>query len=405
MASEKLTAGKVARARAPGMIGDGSGLWLRIAPGGSKGWIFRFMIAGRGREMGLGSVDDITLAEARELARECRKLCKQGADPIEARRDQRAALRLEGARSMTFEACAEAYIIAHRASWENKHANDWARTLKAFVFPVFGALPVQAIDVALVMKAVEPIWGQKPETAARLRGRVESVLDWATARGYRQGENPARWKGHLENLLPKKTKVHRVEHHAALPFVEIGGFVAALRQQSGVAARALEFCILTAMRTSEVLGATWDEVNLAERHWTIPLGRMKGEREHRVPLSDRAIEILGEMRALHATLVFPGSRGRTLSHFAMLRVLRAMGRDDLTAHGFRSSFRDWAAECTNFPREVCEQALAHTIENKVEAAYRRGDLLEKRRQLMRAWARYCAAPAITGEVVKLAVAK
>jgi integrase len=304
---------------------------------------------------------------------------------------------------MTFEECASAYVAAHQTGWKNeKHAKQWPQTLKAFVFPVLGSLPVQAVDVALVMRAVEPIWTQKPETAGRVRGRIEAVLDWATARGYRQGENPARWRGHLENLLPKKSRVHRVKHHAALPFVEIAAFIAELRRQEGVGARVLEFAILTATRTGEAIGATWDEVDLAEKHWTIPGERMKGEVTHRVPLSDRAIEILGEMRGLQeGELVFPGSRSRPLSHSAMLRVLRAMGRRDVTVHGFRSTFRDWASECTNFPREVCEAAMAHAIDSKVEAAYRRGDLFNKRRHLMAAWARYCAAPAITGEVIGL----
>jgi len=402
MASEKLTARKVARARGPRMIGDGSGLWLRISAGGSRGWIFRFMLAGRSREMGLGSVEDITLAEARELARECRKLCRQGIDPIEARRDQRTALRLEDARSITFEECAERYLIAHRAGWGNGHASNWASSLRAFVFPVFGALPVQAIDVALVMKALEPIWSTKSETASRVRGRIESVLDWATARGYRQGDNPARWRSHLENLLPKKSRVHRVKHHAALPYVEIAAFMVALRLQDGVAARALELAILTGVRSDEALGATWDEVDLVEKHWTIKASRMKSGVTHRVPLSGRVIEILGELRALQESeLVFPGSRRRPLSHSAMLRVLRAMGRRDLTVHGFRSTFRDWASECTNFQPEVKEMALAHAIDSKVEAAYRRGDLFNKRRQLMALWDRHCAAPAIAGKVVRL----
>ena len=409
MASEKLTVLKVARARTSGMIGDGKGLWLRVAPGGSKSWIFRFMIAGRGREMGLGSVDDITLAEARELARECRKLCRQGTDPIEARRAQRAAARLETAQTMTFEECASAYVAAHQTGWKNeKHAKQWPQTLKAFVFPVLGSLPVQAVDVALVMRAVEPIWTQKPETAGRVRGRIEAVLDWATARGYRQGENPARWRGHLENLLPNKTKLRRVEHLAALPYTEIADFMTKLRQRGGIYARALEFMILTAARTSEVREATWYEIDLAEKHWTISAERMKADREHRVPLSERAIEILGEMGALRqGRFAFSGSRaGRPLSHMAMLRVLQGdMGRNDLTVHGFRSSFRDWSAECTNFPREVCEAALAHAVKSKVEAAYRRGDLFEKRRQLMAAWARYCAAPAGGAKVVPLAAAR
>jgi integrase len=408
MASEKLTAVKVAKARIPGMLGDGKGLWLRIAPGGSKSWVFRFMLAGRSREMGLGSVDDVTLAEARELARECRKLCTQGIDPIETRRARRAALRLESARAMTFEECATAYIAAHEVGWKNeKHAKQWPQTLKASVYPVFGSLPVQAVDVGLVMKAVEPIWIEKPETAARIRGRIEAVLDWATARGYRQGENPARWKGHLKNLLPAKTKLRRVEHLAALPYAEIGDFVTQLRRRDGIDARALEFAILTAARAGEVRGATWDELDLGGPHWTISAERMKADREHRVPLSDRALEILLDMQKFRqGALVFPGGRvGRPLSHMAMLRVLGAMGRDDVTVHGFRSSFRDWAAECTNFPREVCEAALAHTIKSRVEAAYRRGDLFEKRRLLMAAWARYCAAPVRdAADIVPLAVA-
>jgi integrase len=407
MASEKLTATRVARARVPGMTGDGGGLWLRITAGGSKGWIFRFMLAGRSRAMGLGSVNYVTLAEARELARQYRKLVKQGLDPIEARRAESTALQLEAARAITFEQCADYYIIAHQAEWEDKTANDWAATLKAYVFPVFGALPIQAVDTALVMKAIEPLWLTKLETARRIRGRIESILDWAAARGYRVGENPARWRGHLENLLAKRSKVHRVKHHAALPFVEIAAFITELRHQQGAAARALEFAVLTGARSDEALGATWDEVDFAEKHWTIPGERMKGEVTHRVPLSDRAIEILGEMHVLRQSdLVFPGRGGGNLSHFAMRRVLAAMDRDDLTVHGFRSTFRDWASECTNFPREVCEAALAHAIESKVEAAYRRGDLFQKRRQLMAAWARYCAAPAITstGKVVGLAAA-
>jgi len=404
MASEKLTILKVARARTPGMLGDGKGLWLRVASGGSKSWVFRFMLAGRGREMGLGSLDEISLGEARELARECRKLCRQGIDPIEARRAQRASLRLESTRSMTFEECATAYIAAHQAGWNNpKHAKQWPSTLKAYAYPVFGSLPVQAIDVGLVIRAVEPIWYSKPETASRVRGRIEAVLDWATARAYRQGENPARWRGHLENLLPNKTKLHRVEHHAALPYAEIGKFMAGLRQREGISARALEFAILTAARTGEVTGARWDEVNRAERLWTIPAERMKADREHRIPLCDRALEIVGEMDAIRqGTLIFPGARAeRPLSHMAMLRVLEAMGRSDLTVHGFRSVFRDWAAERTNFPRELCEAALAHAVESRVEAAYRRGDLFEKRQLLMAAWDCYCTAQAGSAQIVPL----
>jgi integrase len=411
MASEKLTAGKITRARTPGtMLGDGRNLWLRVAPGGSKSWVFRYMIFGRSREMGLGSVDDVTLEEARELARDARRLVRQGADPIEKRREQMAALDLERAKVMTFKECAERYIGAQQVAWRNsKHAAQWPATLEAYVYPAFGSLSVQAIDVALVMKALDPIWAAKPETASRVRGRIESVLDWASARGYRRGENPARWRGHLENLLPNKTKVRRVEHHAALPYAELPEFMAKLRNPkdaADVAAQALAFLILTAARTGEVIGAKWSEIDFKERLWVVPGKRMKAHKEHRVPLSAPALAILeARPEGGKGDFVFPSSRGgRRLSDMALLRALTAMGRDDLTVHGFRSTFSDWCSERTNFPAAVREMALAHTIENKVEEAYRRGDLLEKRRQLMAAWARYCAAPVITAKVVPIATA-
>ena len=305
---------------------------------------------------------------------------------------------------MTFAACAERYIASHKVGWRNpKHAAQWPATLGTYVYPVFGSLPVQAVDVGLVMKAIEPIWVQKPETAGRVRGRIERVLDWATARGYRQGENPARWRGHLENLLPKKSKVRRVEHHAALPYVEIGAFMAELRQQEGVPARALEFAILTAARTGEVIGAKWDEIDLDERLWTVPAERMKAGKEHRVPLSDVALAIVEERRKIQQDdHIFPGGKaGRPISNMAMLMLLRRMGRGDLTAHGFRSSFRDWAAERTTFPAEVAEMALAHTVSDKVEAAYRRGDLFQKRRYLMEAWAKFCATVKASGQAAPI----
>ncbi len=267
---------------------------------------------------------------------------------------------------------------------------------------MFGDLPVAAVDTALVTKAIEPVWTLKPETASRVRGRIESVLDWAKARGYRAGDNPARWRGHLDNLLPARSKVRRVEHHAALPYGEAAAFMAELRRQEGMAARALEFAILTAARTSEVLGARWGEINIAERLWTVPGERMKAGREHRVPLSDAAMAIIEAMaERRQGEFVFAGARGGTLSNMAMLMLLRRMGRGDLTAHGFRSTFRDWAAERTNFPADVAEMALAHTVADKVEAAYRRGDLFAKRRQLAEAWARFCDAPAAAGQVVPL----
>lgn len=399
-----LTARQVQTQKVPGLFADGGGLYLQVAPTGAKTWIFRFQLAGRRRDMGLGSAGVYSLAEARQKAVDARRLVAEAIDPIEHRAGQAAAGALAAVKAMTFRACADQYISSHRAGWRNpKHAAQWPATLSTYVYPSFGALPVQAVDVGLVMMAVEPIWATKPETAGRVRGRIESILDWATARGYRQGENPARWRGHLENLLPARSKVRRVEHHAALPYPEIGAFVIELRQQEGVAARALEFAILTAARTGEVIGARWDEINIAARLWTIPAERMKAAKEHRVPLSDAALAIVNAMAAIRTgDHVFPGGRaGRPISNMAMLMLLRRMGRGDLTAHGFRSSFRDWAAERTGFPAEVAEMALAHAVADKVEAAYRRGDLFEKRRQLAEAWAKFCGAPTAEGRVVPI----
>lgn len=400
----KLTALAITQAKRRGYYGDGGGLFLQVSASGAKSWVFRFKESGRLREMGLGPTHTVSLAEARQKALECRKARLDGRDPIEARKQERMQTKFDVAKTITFAACAERYIASHKAGWRNsKHAAQWPATLATYVYPVFGSLPVQAVDVGLVMKAIEPIWVQKPETAGRVRGRIENVLDWATARGYRQGENPARWRGHLENLLPKKAKVRRVEHHAALPYAEIAAFIAELRRQEGVAARALEFAILTAARTGEVIGAKWDEIDLGERLWTVPAERMKAGKEHRVPLSDAALAILEDLRKVQRdNFVFPGGKvGRPISNMAMLMLLRRMGRGDLTAHGFRSSFRDWAAERTTFPTAVAEMALAHTVSDKVEAAYRRGDLFQKRRQLSDAWAKYCAAAPAAGQVVPI----
>jgi integrase len=394
----KLTTISVRQAKRRGLYGDGGGLFLQVSERGSKSWIFRFKKAGRLRVMGLGPMHTISLAEARDRARECRKLRLDGIDPIDARRGQRVVAQLEDAKSMSFAECAEAYIAAHRAGWRNaKHAAQWSATIATYVDPVFGDLPVQQIDVALVMKSVEPIWTVKPETASRVRGRIESVLDWATARGYRAGDNPARWRGHLENLLPKRSKVRQVEHHAALPYAELPGFMAELRQQNGVAARALQFAILTAARTGEVIGATWAEIDFEARLWAVPRERMKKtEKEHRVPLSEAAAAILS---TLHQARI--GARVFPISNMAMLMLLRRMGRADLTVHGFRSTFSDWCAEQTSVPSEVREMALAHTVGDKVEAAYRRGDLFQKRRQLAEAWAEFCASPSAAGGVVPI----
>jgi integrase len=400
----KLNHLAVSRASKRGYLSDGGGLYLQISAGGAKSWVFRYREAGRLRELGLGAAHTFTLAEARKRATEQRKLRADGTDPIEHRHAQRSKAKLDAAKAMTFRQCAEIYIDAHRKSWKNdKHAAQWSATLATYAYPILEDLAVGSIDVALVTKALEPIWRDKTETASRLRGRIEAVLDWATVRGYRHGDNPARWRGHLDKLLPARAKVQRVEHHAALPYVKIGPFMAQLREQGGMAALSLQFLILTATRTSEVLNATWSEVDLGAAVWTIPADRMKAQREHRVPLSKPAVALLRELHT-HRTgdFVFPSAKpNRPLSNMAMLKLLKRMGRADLTVHGFRSTFRDWGAERTNFPREVAEQALAHSLPDKVEAAYRRGDLFDKRRKLMEVWTRFCATTTAEGDVIQL----
>lgn len=380
----KLNSLAVTKATEPGYYGDGEGLWLQIAKGGSKSWVFRFTFNGKRREMGLGALHTIGLADARAAARECRKLVLNGKDPIEQR--QLAKER----DSVTFDYCADAYIEAHRASWKSaKHAAQWGSTLKTYASPAIGNLPVTSVDTAHVMRVLQPIWKVKTETASRLRGRIESVLGWATTSGFRAGDNPARWRGHLENLLPAPAKVAKVTHHAALPWQELGSLMEALRGREGVAARSVEFLVLTAARSGEVRLAQWDEIDLEGGVWTIPAARMKAGREHRVPLSPEATALLQTLPRM-GDHVFPGSRyDRPLSDMSLTAVLRRMGRRDITIHGFRSTFRMWAAEATSFPREVCEQALAHSLPDKVEAAYQRSDLFVKRVDLMRQWSDFC----------------
>jgi integrase len=391
---DKLSALAVARAKEPGYYGDGAGLYLQVSKSGTKSWIFRFTIGGKQREMGLGPLHTISLAQAREKARDCRALLLEGKDPLEARNAAKLGEALDRARAMTFEQCAAAYIAAHRGSWKSvKHAAQWESTLATYAAPVIGSMPVAAVDTALVVKVLEPIWTAKTETATRLRGRIESILDWATVSKFRIGENPARWRGHLDNLLANPTKVSRVSHHAALPWADVAAFMVDLRGREGIAARAVEFGILTAARSGEVRGATWAEVDLDAALWTVPAERMKGGREHRVPLSTRAVELLTAAPRT-GDYIFPGSRAQSpLSDMSLTAVLRRMGRAEITMHGFRSTFRDWCAESAgnSFPREVCEHALAHSLPDKVEAAYRRGDLIEKRKVLMQVWADYCGS--------------
>lgn len=391
----RLNSLAVKRAIKPGRLADGAGLYLQVSNGGAKSWIFGFMIRGKEREMGLGSVKTITLADARIRAAECRKMLVDGIDPIEARKAQVVKMAISESRMNTFDSCVESFLAANESGWKNeKHKAQWRNTLNQYASPVLGNLPMQAIDTALVMKVLEPIWQTKNETASRVRGRIERIISYATAREWREGENPARWRGHLDQLLPRPSKVKIVEHHKALPYQDVHSFLKKLRQREGFAALALEFTILTVGRTSQVLLAKWPEFRIEDSLWIIPAERMKVKKEHRVPLSARACEILETMRkATETEYVFPSDENDS-EHFsdaALLAILKRMGLD-VTTHGFRSTFSDWAYETTAHSQEVIEMAMAHTVKNKTEAAYRRGDLLEKRRKLMDDWAKYVNSP-------------
>jgi integrase len=403
----KLTVLKVRQLKKPGLYADGGNLYLQVGKSGAKSWIYRYKAAGKQIVMGLGALHAVGLADAREAARAYRHMQAAGIDPSNAKRRERAKARLAAARTLTFDDCARSYIEAHKAGWRDggRSERQWSSSVATYIKPVFGDAAVADVDTPAVLRVIEPIWTRKPETARRLRGRIESILDWAAARGYRQGENPARWRGHLANLLPLRTKVAAVEHHKALPYRELAAFTANLRKDESIAAAALDFAILTAARTGEVIGARWAEIDLDQRLWTVPAGRIKAGREHRVPLSDAAMRILEKMATVGQNdFVFPGSKGRGgLSHMAMLRVLPRLGRSDLTVHGFRSSFRDWVAEQTNFPSEAAEMALAHAVGDRVEAAYRRGDMFEVRRRLLQAWADFAGAVEL-GPVVELRAA-
>lgn len=415
----QLSATKVKTAP-KGWYHDGGGLYLQVTDTAARSWVFCYMLNGRERQMGLGSVGAVSLADARGKLADCKKLLAQKIDPIEVRKSDEAKARYAAASGTTFEECAKAYIATHIGSWRNaKHIKQWPGFFERYVYPVIGKLSVQDVDVGQVLKVLQPIWETKTESANRIRGRIENVLDWAKARGYRQGENPARWRGLLENLLARPSKIWQTTHHPALPYAEVGDFMALLKQQSGLDARALEFTILTAVRTSECINATWEEIDLYNKVWVVPANRTKTRKEHRIPLPEKAITVLKHAMQLTSDKknpviteqtgwVFPSRKKiKPLSNMAMLVLLRRIERDDVTVHGFRSTFRDWAAEQTNFPREVAEAALAHTIENQVEAAYRRGDLFEKRRKLMDAWAKYCATPSVKtgGKVVSIADAR
>jgi integrase len=386
----RLNARAVAAISEHGRHADGGGLYLSVSPNGGRRWVFLYRWHGKPTEIGFGSARDVPLARARELARQARSNLAEGINPKDVRKPSKVA---------TFGECADRVIDAMRPSWRNeKHAAQWKMTLLHYAAPL-RRLPVNKVGTDDVLSVLKPLWNAKPETASRLRGRIERVLDAAKAQGLRSGENPARWRGHLDQLLPKRQRLTR-GHHAAMAYAEVPSFISDLRSRQATAALALEFAILTAARSGEVLGARWNEFDLDRAIWIVPAERMKGAREHRVPLSPRALRIVTDLQDSRTNdFVFPGEKaGRPLSGMAMEMVLRRMKIQNATVHGFRSSFRDWAAECTNFPNEVCEAALAHVIENKAEAAYRRGDLFEKRRKLMDAWAAYCGTPKI-GKIV------
>jgi integrase len=380
----RLSARSAATPKAIGRHADGNGLYLNISSNGGRRWVFLYRRDGKLKEKGLGGAGSVSLADARTKADVIRKQLQSGLDPI-----------MEGRKSagvMNFAECADAFIAANKTGWRSaKHLQQWENSIKRYADPVIGKIPAHQIDVGHVTKVVEPLWSLKTETASRVRGRIEAVLDWAAARGYRASENPARWRGHFDKLLPARRKVAKVMHHPALPYGDIPIFMEDLRKQEGIRARALEFTILTAARTGETIGAKWTEIDLVNKTWFVPGNRMKAGAEHRVPLSARAIEILERLPRSWSN-VFPSEKpGKLLSNVAMLDLMPRMKWLNLTTHGFRSTFRDWAAEMTEFPNELVEMALAHTIVNQTQTAYRRGNMLERRRALMAAWDAYCAA--------------
>lgn len=397
----KLNAKQIENLTEPGTYDDGDGLRLMVKASGSKSWVFRYQFQGKRRDMGLGSFPAVSLKAARLAIADHHRTMAAGVDPMAARdaerERQQEAQRQQAAKRVTFESVAAEYIEAHRKGWKNaKHGQQWANTLATYAAPIIGHLPPAEITTGHVLEILQPIWAEKTETASRVRNRIELILDAAKAKGLRDGENPARWRGHLDKLLPKRSKVQAREHHAALPWADLPAFMASLAGLDDLTYQAMRLTILTACRTSEVLGATWAEIDLESRTWTIPAARMKARKEHRVPLSDAALEVLASLpRVEGSPYLFPGARkGRPLSNMAMLMGLRRMGLGDLTMHGFRSTFRDWAAERTHYPREVCEMALAHVVAGGAEAAYWRGDVFDKRRALMADWAAYATtAPA------------
>ncbi len=389
----KLTALQVKQQKKQGWYPDGDGLYLQVSPSGTKSWVYRYEKDRKERRCGLGAYPTISLDDARNSASECRKLRTKGIDPLEHKRQEELKKKRDQAKTITFKECAIAYIDSHKAGWKNaKHQTQWTNTLTTYAYPVMGKLSVQDIDTGLVMKVLEPIWHTKTETATRVRSRIENVLDWAKVRKYRTGENPALWRGHLDKLLPKRSKVQKVKHFAAMSYLELPDYYQKLRQEKNIAAKALTFLILTATRSNEAREAKWSEISLDTGIWVIPDERMKAGREHRVPLTPEALTLLEEMKDYRVTKeddrVFAGLKEKSISDAALLKQLK-QDHSKLTVHGFRSTFRDWCAEMTNYPSGLAESVLAHTIKDATQAAYERGDKFEKRRKLMDAWSTYC----------------
>lgn len=406
---QRLNSLALSRATAPGYLPDGGGLYLQVTPSGSKSWIYRFALFGRRREMGLGKFPDVSLAAARVAASDARSLAKSGKDPIAARKAARESLNLEASRGITFDEAAKQFIEDHESTWKNgKHRQQWRNTLDTYVSPKIGHLAVGSIGTPEVTRILDPIWKRKPETASRVRGRIERILDWAKVRGYRTGENPARWRGHLDSVFPAPSKVRRVTHHAAIEIDDMPAVYAGLTKTDGMSYRAVRFTLLTAVRAGETTGAQWSEFDLEAGVWTIPAARMKMARDHRVPLSREAASIIRELtESRTGKSVFPGQRkGRPLSIASLSKALKTVATKvvpgkAVTTHGCRSTFKDWAAERTSFPAEVSEMALAHAIGDKTEAAYRRGELMKKRTAMMQAWAGFVTTPRKAGNVVSL----
>jgi integrase len=386
-ATNKLTALQVAKLAQQGRYGDGHGLWLQVSESGTKAWLFRYTRDGHARQMGLGPLHTVSLAEARERARQARQILLDGEDPLEIKRKKRDEARAQTSEQILFKDASERFLALHEGTWKSgKHCKQWNSTLKTYAYPTLGDRPVSAVDGALITEALQSIWTKKPETARRVKQRIERVILWV------KDGRP----------LPSKGASKRVRHHPALPSAELPAFMAELRNRNSISARALEFTVLTAARTGEVLGARWSEIDLDVGIWTIPAERMKSGREHQVPLNKRALEILHDLPRESGGYVFPGAKSKApLSNMAMLELLRGMNGNGFTVHGFRSTFRDWAGDRTNFARDVIEHALAHRIRDKAEAAYRRSAALEKRRQLMEAWDKYFSSPLPTGQVVGL----